>query len=571
MVARWFGYAIVALTWHLFPASVHGQGIEFSEVGAARGIGSDQPAAGWTSGLAAADFDDDGDIDVFVPTACGSPNVCYENDGTGHFTDVAASLGLDCTLNSRGALFFDYDGDGDLDLAVGHDIFEGGCSAVPTISLYQQQADGTFLDLTDVALDLPPVSSINMHFGGMCAGDINNDGFLDLCLGQWAGETYLLLNKGDGTFDDISTSSNVGSGTFLPFQPFMFDFDEDGLLDIYVIVDGFANHLWINQGDLTFVDEAPAAGCANPWNDMGITLGDYDVDGDFDMYITNIDRTPDSNRHNALFRNDSTPAGIAFEEVAIEEGCAHGGWGWGTTFLDADRDGRVDIAATNGFYGELGQWLFDQSKFFWNDGSQFEDASTAVNFDDTRVASALIAFDADRDGDLDMMQACHPGPHRLLDNQQMVSRGSADGFLIVKPRQPGPNRVAIGAIVRITIGEVIQSRYISAGTSCLGQEPAEAFFGVSDATVIDSVLVQWPDTEVTELTNVLPGQVLTINRPAPTCDGDANGDNAVNLADLLAVLSNWGGSGPDGDPNSDGLVNLSDLLLVLSNWGADCD
>ncbi len=564
----------VAVAVGMVQAGAIAQGIEFSDVAAARGVAGDQPAQGFTTGIAAADYDDDGDIDFFVPAAFFQPNRLYQNDGSGNFSDVVGEVGLDATMLTRSALFFDYDGDGDLDLVTQHDQYAGASPFVRPLSLYRQEADGTFTDVTTAAgLSYPLVQSSGVHGAGMCAGDINNDGYLDLCAVQWSGDLYVLLNGGDGTFTDITVSSGVSATADTPWQPVMFDFNDDGWLDIFIAVDFAANRLWINQGNNTFVDVAPAAACSSSWNEMGVALGDYDNDGRFDLYVTNIDLTPLQIKHNALYHNTSSGGSVSFTELSQELGVANGGWGWGCTFFDADRDGQIDIAATNGFATSLDQFVDDTSVFFWNQPGGFEDQSDTVGFNDDLITGALMAFDYDRDGDLDLLQSANPGQIRLMEcNPASNRRGTSNGYLVIKPRQEGPNTRAIGAVVRLTIGEVTQSRVITAGISHCSQEPAEAFFGVGDAATVDCVKIQWPDGSEMMLEDVAVNQVLTVDRADEiVCEGDANGDALVNLADLLGVLANWGSDGSEGgDVNGDSSVNLADLLSVLANWGNDC-
>jgi hypothetical protein len=134
-----------------------------------------------------------------------------------------------------------------------------------------------------------------------------------------------------------------------------------------------------------------------------------------------------------------------------------------------------------------------------------------VNFADAYWGSCLIALDYDRDGDQDLVQACRGGPLRLLENRQAV--GSTWGsWLIVRPRMGGPNRFAIGAVVRTEVGALQQMRLITAGTSYLGQEPAEAFFGLgTGVTSVAQVTVEWPDGTATVLQDVAANQIITVN------------------------------------------------------------
>lgn len=477
----------------------------FVDVAAERGFAVPNMATGMGRGLAAADFDNDGDIDVFVPNDDQFPDQLYRNLGDGQFEEIAVAAGLGWMGRSRCALWFDYDADGDLDLVVANDVEE----APTTLRLYRQYAEARFEDVTQEAglfVSLPPPGPLpELHRGGMCAGDINNDGYLDLFAPLWNGASYLFLNNQDGSFTDISASSGVGSTTPSAHQGMMADFNRDGWLDLYVAIDFAPNFLWINQGDGTFVESAASAGVDNAMNDMGMALGDFDNDGDLDIYLTNISFAVSNEWHNVLLRNDSIGDQLSFVEVSVPLGVAFDGWDWGVTFMDADNDGWLDIAATNGWIG-----LADMSKFFWNvAGTDFIDASDSVAFNDTDWGSALISFDYDRDGDLDLFQACMGRPLRLLDNRP-VGVPNVGNYLVIKPRLRGPNRRAIGSVVRIRVGDRDMMRLITAGTSYLGQEPAEAFFGVGPAATIDSVTVEWPDGTTTSLSDIEANQVLTI-------------------------------------------------------------
>jgi hypothetical protein len=563
----------------------------YVEVGADRGMGDYAMQHGTQSnvggGIAAADFDDDGDVDVFVPTANGTPDQLYRNLGNGRFDEIAADAGVASMAGNRCALWFDYDGDGHLDLIVGNDE-----QAEPsTYRLYRQIDTARFEDVTELAglfvyIDGHP-GSFHVNRGGMCAGDINNDGHLDLYSPLWNGRSHLFLNDGAGKFTDISETSGVGVQS-TAYQGLMVDVDRDGLLDIYVSLDAGPNLLWLNQGNLTFIESARGiGGMANNKNDMGMAVGDFDNDRDLDFYVTGLWSTAGELvvRHNVLIRNDTNEVdGLSFREISKDVGVAYGGFGWGATFTDGDGDGWLDIVATNGFWGSNNP---DPSLFYWNRpaSGSFADASDAVAFNDQLYGSGVVAFDYDRDGDEDLVQTLE-GELRLLENRRHDG-ADAVRFLVVRPRMAGANRFAIGAIVRIRTNTNEMMRPIAAGTSFFGQEPAEAHFGLGAATAIESVTVEWPGGGETVLDDVATDQVLTVFDDGTGAvsgeqlPGDGTQDGLVDISDALSLLSGLFlgtmGSFPCGgesttDPagnrtlldwSGDDLVEISDALGML--------
>lgn len=551
----------------------------YVEVGSSSGIQPCQLAEGYGSGISAADYDDDGDIDVFVATDAMVPHQLYRNMGNGQFEEIAAQVGLDSIEQGRAALWLDYDGDSDLDLFVSNDDE----TLATGFRLYRQEDNGQFQDVTVaaglfIAPELPPKPQF-MYRGGVAAGDLNRDGHIDLVVPAWKGHTQVFLNNCDGTFSDVSESSNIGSAVHFADQAMMADFNNDGWLDVYITVDFLPNLLWLNAKDGTFIESAALAGLDNAMNDMGMAFGDYDRDGDFDIYIANIFGVAvgsGSPEYNVLLRNDSKGSVPHFTEVAIEAGVDDGSWGWGATFTDSANNGWLDIAATNGW--RSGAWLTDSSKFFLNVGGDppsFTDVSDAVQFNDTFYGSCLVSFDYDRDGDLDLMQSCQTTPLdqsqvRLLENQQQPPY-SNNSYLVVRPRMNGPNHRAIGAVVRVTFGGESSMHLITAGTSYLGQEPAEAFFGMGNSPKADTLTIEWPDRSTTVLTDIPANQVYTFTHGG---FGDLNASGDADLDDLECMLD--GLSGLDSCPGvtgevmdlvpcagGDGEVNLYDLVALL--------
>ena len=189
---------------------------------------------------------------------------------------------------------------------------------------------------------------------------------------------------------------------------------------------------------------------------------------------------------------------------------------------DADNDTLLDLAVTNGW--REGIAMSDPSKLFRNLGGtppMFGDISASSGFDDTYWGSALAAVDHDRDGDLDLVQTTQTvgstsSSIRLLEHQ---GAPASNNYLVVRPRMSGANHRAIGAVVRATVGDIEMMRPITAGTSFFSQEPAEAFFGLGAAAVVDRVVVEWPGGLETEVLDVAANRVLTISTDTDT-DGD---------------------------------------------------
>jgi len=477
------------------------------------GIWAYNPGLGMGSGLIAADYDNDGDVDLFVPNGAGHTSQLYRNEG-GVFIEIAVASGLTDLDNARSALWFDADGDDLLDLVVQYDQFQNpGVIGTRTLALFAQQADHSFVEVTaGSGLDVLPILVPQTHGGAMCAGDVTGDGRLDLVVTTWDQGAWIFRNDGGMQFTDITADSPLAAiGETTYWQPVMFDQDLDGDLDIFIAHDFFTNPMLDNDGTGAFIDTAGILGLDSSFNEMGVTIGDCDNDGDMDLYVTNLFGNPGGvAEHNVFFTKSND--GIGYDEQAVALGVDNGGWGWGTVFVDYDNDGRLDLAEVNAveFGGADVPW-----KLWMNRGAMagtpvYESMEESIGFAYGDYGSALVDVDFDRDGDQDFIATAIDGPVRVLRSNTTEARPN-NRWLVVRPRMPGTNNTrAIGAVVTTRTGSVTQTRLISAGTSFMAQVPAEAHFGIGQHTVIDEVVVKWPDGTQAVLTDVAPGQVLDV-------------------------------------------------------------
>lgn len=499
-----------------------GNGFEF----VSRVLAEFDPSPGMGTGVAVADFDADGDPDIFVPTGAGSPNLLLRNRGDATFDEIAATVGLNDTRQARAALWVDYDGDGDLDLFVARDCLApdtiypaAGSCGERVVSLFAQDSGG-FADVSDSAGLFVNAGALatEFHSGGLSAADLSGDGLPDIYAARWQAreELYIsdtLFTTGKGAGYSLGSGlTALGDSQAGHWQGLLHDFDRDGRVDLFINVDFAANQLWMNRGDLLLKNIAVSAGVDSAWNEMGVAGGDYDNDGDLDLFATNIfDWTgPSAGSHNLLLRNDSSAGQVVFQERAVAAGVDDAGWGWGAVWLDADNDGDLDLAATNGYCQPQppdicpDRFDDDASRFFLQSGAvgNFTESGALVGFDDTLTGGGLVTADFDGDGRLDLLQtaidpATSPDPwlrgERLtLYLNRELGAPAGDGFLTVRPRMTGPNSHALGAELRLVLddGRTL-TRWIRAGESWMSQAPASAHFGIG-AAGIERLEIDWP-------------------------------------------------------------------------------
>ncbi len=468
------------------------------------------------SGAALFDYDHDGDLDIYLVNSEEGRSRLFGQTADGTFKDVTGPSGLDNPGYGMGAALGDFDNDGDLDIFV---------TNVGADRLYRNDGHGVFDEISDAAGIEGDTWSSSAAF---C--DVDADGYLDLyvvtyvatdprevCTDPKGERDYcppssyrpaadqIFLNTGKGTFRNVGEKSGISRVAGRGLGVICMDFNGDHRSDVLVANDGEANHLWINGGDGTFEERGISFGVSTnlfgePEASMGIALGDVDGDLDLDLFMTHIDR--ESNTLYTRARQDllvdaTIGAQLGHTSVPFT--------GFGTVFFDADHDGDLDLAIANGrvrksssrretkrlddfhsAYADPNLMLMNTGTGKFLNGCGEEPFCSA---DD--VSRGLIAGDIDRDGDLDLLVTNSNGPARLYRNQ-IANEGT---WLQIRAIDPALSRDAIGALVRVRIGDRWLVRPVVHTTGYLTSSDATVHFGLGDASDVDAVVVVWPDGE----------------------------------------------------------------------------
>ena len=480
-------------------------------------------------------FDFNGDIrpDIYFPDMRGS-NALYRNEGDGTFTEVAALAGVDNPeVEGNGGCAADYDNDGDLDLyATNHG----------TNALYRNNGDETF---TDVAPSTMADYDAKRRFTGCAWGDYDRDGNVDLIVVSHMGEViddvlqqgdfYIALrgmtlfhNEGDGTFANATdllgdtsgakVAGDVGVVYGAGFQPAWVDYDNDGDSDLYVVNDIGRqiqpNVLWRNDGDgpdgrWQFKDVSKETGTRIRMDGMGLAIGDYDLDGSLDFFITNINSSVmlQNGGDGPLFTRSASESATGVGMLGLRPRI-----GWGTVFLDYDNDGDEDLYVVSGFLDiarpsndrEQPNALLRNEK---NGG--FVEVSTGSGADDTGVGRGGAYIDFNGDGCVDLVFANYGQTSKLLENVC----DSGNHWLIVDLEGTTSNRDGIGARITVTADGAKQIRETSAGGSSMGQNMMEAHFGLGKFGSEVSVSVRWPSGKIQELSGVSTDRRIQVVEP----------------------------------------------------------
>ncbi len=505
------------------------------------------------------DFDNDGDQDLLCvngnvwPRAKVKPDkpptsMLYANDGTGRFSNVTAGSGLDIPLHGNGVAFGDFDNDGDVDVFI---------SCLGANHLFRNDGGGKFAEVTAVAGVAGGENDWSTSCGWL---DFDNDGDLDLFVCnyiQWNRELdqsmeftldgklraygrptdftgafpFLYRNEGNGTFVDVSDAAGVqirDLNTNVPLSKSLgttfCDVNADGLLDILVANDTVQNLLFLNQPGGTFIETAATAGiafdnsggargamgidtaCFRNSDAVGIAIGNFATE----MTALYVCQTPGATI--PIFRDEAVSNGIGpVTRTDLK---------FGILFIDADLDGRLDLFENNGHLEEdikvvqASQQYEQPPHLLWNCGTEFDnefimlpEAKTGADFQKRMVGRGAAMADIDADGDLDLILFSSGGKPRLLRNDQK----SGHHWLRLRLRGTKCNKDAIGAVVNVTLpNSTVLSRTVMPTRSYQSQTELPVTFGLGSAELVKEIAIRWPDGTSQKLSGISVDQQLEV-------------------------------------------------------------
>ncbi|GJM24562.1 MAG: RNA-binding protein [Phycisphaerae bacterium] len=496
-----------------------------------------------SAGVAAGDFDNDGWVDLYV-TRVNVPNLLFKNNGAGGFIEIGASAGVSLSQYSSGCGWADVNNDGHLDLYV------NSISQVERNHLFINNGNSTFTeDAIARGVDMPQVGpNGSRSYTSVAFGDYDLDGDLDMYVTEWrlsSGQNTLFQNDGTGHFTNVTSIAGLSVTNMAGFAPRFTDIDNDGWPDLLVAADFLTSKMFHNNQDGTFTDITNSANVGTDENGMGATTGDIDHDGDIDWFVTSIfdpDETCSENPciwGNTGNRFYSNLGSLAFADTTDTWGVRNGYWGWGTSFLDYDNDGDLDLGMTNGldvpFSAFEDPFNFDPVRLWRNDGAgTMTEVAAAANIADTRSGKGFAVFDYDRDGDLDIYVA-NNGDYPVVGRND---GGNDNDWLQVRLTGIQTNSFGVGARIYVQTenGGTEQMHEMSASSNYMSHNPLVAHFGLgNDAPSIHQVRVVWPISGFeTILSDVAPNQFLTIVEPQV---GDCNFSNATDTDDVACFAA----------------------------------
>lgn len=481
----------------------------------------------FAGGVSLMDFDNDNKVDVFLPGKYSS--VLFKNLGNDQFK---ATTIIPSNTNAIAGIWGDYNNDGFPDLyLVNYKDNDGNAEAN---QLYRNNGDGTFTDVSN------QVGLIHKDFSSSAAwADIDNDGDLDLFVSNY-GNLQLITGKritgfsqfdrlyrnDNGKFVDITAQAGVAGKSVrsedireiedehkkgdrgFSFQPVWFDYNNDNLIDLYVGADFGTSQLYKNLGNGKFKNVTHEAGLDLFGTAMGVAILDINHDGFFDLYVTTtVNNQLLINQKNGKFKDIGEEANVADVERT----------GWGVSGLDFDNNGEEEIFVVNGLITKGPYRLTEYQKtmlkvnstnrlFIMNKPLHYEALQEAPKFLNTSMGRGLAIADLNNDGNIDLAITNRNNDNLII----YKNKGSDNKSIQVKLVGTKSNRMAVGSKVAIYIGDKVQYKLVTAGSSFSSQSSNILHFGVGKAKQVDKIIVTWPNGHQQTLHGIDTGRIITI-------------------------------------------------------------
>ena len=458
---------------------------------------------------AAADYDNDKDVDIVVTYEDLSPTLLI-NDGKGYFT-VDFDLFSQPEKLSTSPSWGDVDNDGLLELVVG----EWNSTRAEEYDFFSSQSS--------------ELGAIPAGDGDLRKPRLRSDSKIGK---DSLAPVLMYKNLGNGQMEPYEFRKTREIDLWV-FAPRFADMNGDGLVDLPVVSDFNSSKLYLNVGDGMFELDVSATQSLTDENGMGSAIADYDNDGDLDWFISSIfgQHDPIKDSHagtgNRFYRND---VGLQLTDVTGESGLRRGGWGWAASFGDFDNDGDLDLYHANGWIqdeeeGDPLEFHNEANKLFENvEDGQYQEVAEQSGTGLKGQARGIIVFDYDNDGDLDIFVTNN---QEYVEMDGVLQRTPASPVLLrndtyngnhwVKVELEGNDRHhshGIGARIYVTVNGVTQLRELHASTNYATQEPGRiAHFGIGESSVIEEIRVVWPNGEMSVMNQVSANRLISISSP----------------------------------------------------------
>jgi hypothetical protein len=505
----------ILLTISLLSSIICFTQISFENTAISRGVNLSTGTTYAGNGVTFFDFDNDGWDDLSFTTQDGDELKFYKNFN-GTFLEISLGEGLrGSTQQTKQINWVDFDNDGDNDLFITNT--RNGLATTDLEAyrnrLYENTGNLTFTEITETAG--LPMTTLGTY--GASWGDYNNDGYLDVFISNRdeGSQNYLYKNNGNQTFTNVSNIVGIDSINHLSFCSAWIDINNDGWQDLYISNDkiaqeAFRNIMYKNNGDGTFTDISQSSGTNILIDAMTVTVGDYNRDGWFDIYVTNLGRS------SFLMNNgDET-----FTDIATSTNTEFNSNGWGANFIDGDNDGDLDLFISGSLFNNPS---FLPGAFYENNGGNTFNIPDSTGFENFEGPSYCNAVgDINNDGLPDIVETnLNNEPVFLWENKNTEN----NNWIKINLTGVISNRDGIGSVIELSSNGEKQYHYTNCGESFLSQNSGSEFFGLGDNTVIEYVKITWLSGTIDTFFNVTANQTLNI----------LEGSSALNINDFEAT------------------------------------